>query len=47
MFPHLEGFVSQRAQMVELVQQVASLQAAFDLIPHGAPRSNVSGRERR
>eukprot|EP00775_Hariotina_reticulata_P005700 gene5700-5939_t len=47
MFPHLEGVVIQRAQMVELVQQVASLQAAFDLIPHGANRSNTNIKERR
>jgi hypothetical protein len=33
--PKLEGVVSQRAQLINVAEQVAALQTAFNMLSHG------------
>lgn len=37
--PKLEGVVSQRAQLINMAEQLAALQTAFNMLPHGGHSS--------
>jgi hypothetical protein len=41
--PKLDGVVSQRAQLINMAEQVAALQTAFNMMHHNTTRWGVAG----